>query len=68
MPSFLGLPQTVTPLLGKFADGFQATQTRVLEVIGAAPSGDINLVRGCNNVTPTVSESVSAYAAGSCRP
>jgi hypothetical protein len=62
-PAFTGLPQTVTPLLGNFINATQVTANRVLEVIGAAPSGVINLVRGCNNVTPTVSESVSAYMA-----
>ena len=62
-PSFGGLPQTISPLLGNFANAVQVNATRVLEVIGSAPSGVINLVRGCNNVTPTVSESVSAYAA-----
>jgi hypothetical protein len=62
-PAFGGLPQTVTPLLGNFVNAVQSSASRVLEVIGAAPSGVINLVRGCNNVTPTVSESVSAYAA-----
>ena len=62
-PSFGGLPQTISPLLGNFVNAVQVNATRVLEVIGSAPSGVINLVRGCNNVTPTVSESVSAYAA-----
>lgn len=42
-----------------------ATVFRTLQVAGAAPATTqtINLVRGCNNVTPTVTESASAYAA-----
>jgi hypothetical protein len=57
-----GLSPAVTPLLGLFGNS-QPTQTRVLNVVAAAPTGTVQLVRGCNNVTPTVSESASAYAA-----
>jgi hypothetical protein len=56
-----------TPILGALppANFTQATtfqSTRTLEVIGAAPVGDVQLARGCNNVSPTVSEPASAYA------
>jgi hypothetical protein len=53
---FSALPPTVFPSQSPFG------QTRTLEVIGAAPVGDMQLVRGCNNVSPTVSEAASAYA------
>jgi hypothetical protein len=57
-----------TPILGALppANFTQATtfqSTRTLTVIGAAPVGDVQLTRGCNNVSPTVSEAASAYAA-----
>jgi len=58
----VGLSPAVTPLLGLFSNT-QPTQTRVLNVVAAPPSGTTALVRGCNNVTPTVSESATAYAA-----
>jgi hypothetical protein len=37
--------------------------TRQLQVLDAPATGNITLVRGCNNVTPTVTEAVSAYIA-----
>lgn len=37
--------------------------TRQLQVLDAPVVGNINLVRGCNNVSPTVTESVSAFIA-----
>jgi hypothetical protein len=40
-----------------------STSIATLQVAGVAPTGNIDLVRGCNNVTPTVSEAASAYAA-----
>lgn len=59
----LSLTQQVTPLIGLFGNvGFNTSQ-RVLEVVAAPPSGVIQLARGCNNVSPTVTESATAYAA-----
>jgi hypothetical protein len=51
--------------LNFFAPGLQsgASTFRTLQVSDVAPSGNINLARGCNNVSPTVSEAASAYAA-----
>jgi hypothetical protein len=46
-----------------FGQATSFASTRALEVIGAAPVGDVQLARGCNNVSPTVSEAASAYAA-----
>jgi hypothetical protein len=47
-----------------FAPGQGPASTfRTLQVADVAPSGNVQLARGCNNVSPTVSESVSAYAA-----
>jgi hypothetical protein len=49
-----------------FAPGIgPAVTARTLQVAGAAPATTVtlNLVRGCNNVSPTISESVSAYIA-----
>ena len=78
---FLGLPSTVSPLLGQFAGASQPSATAVLSVIGAAPAGTVPLTGaapattaaaattsvaaapGCNNVTPTVTEPASQYAA-----
>jgi hypothetical protein len=37
--------------------------TEQLQVLDAPATGNITLVRGCNNVTPTVTEAVSAYIA-----
>jgi len=60
-----GLAQNVSGLLGLFsgANLVNPTAVRGLEVIGVAPTGNVELVRGCNNITPTVGESASAFAA-----
>jgi hypothetical protein len=50
-------------LLGLFGPGGFTTSQRVLQVENAAPVGTVQLSRGCNNVSPTVSEAASAYAA-----
>jgi hypothetical protein len=50
-------------LAGQYANTGNPTSIRALEVVGAAPVGDVQLARGCNNVSPTVTESSSAYAA-----
>jgi hypothetical protein len=57
------LAPNVTALLGLFGPGFNAVSSRALEVIGAAPSGVVQLARGCNNVSPTVTEDSAKYAA-----
>jgi len=47
-----------------FAPGIGPANTfRTLQVADVAPTGNINLARGCNNVSPTVTESATAYAA-----
>jgi hypothetical protein len=52
-------------LLGLFAPavGGLNTDSEVLLVIGEAPTGNVQLSRGCNNVSPTVTETAAAYAA-----
>jgi hypothetical protein len=51
-------------LLGLFAPatGGLNTDAEVLLVIGEAPTGNVQLSRGCNNVSPTVTETAAAYA------
>lgn len=58
-----GVSQSQTALLGAFGGAVNPSITRTLEVVAAAPV--TNLVRGCNNVSPTIpaSEPASAYAA-----
>jgi hypothetical protein len=60
-----GVTAATASLLGLFGSGSGtfATSQRVLEVVAAAPSGIVQLARGCNNVSPTVTESATAYAA-----
>lgn len=61
----VGVTGSTAALLGLFGSGTGAfaTSQRVLEVVAAPPSGVVNLVRGCNNVSPTVTEGAAAYAA-----
>ena len=65
--SAAGLTGPVAALFGQFgaagAGGNFSTSSRTLEVLAPAPSGAVALSRGCNNVSPTVSEAASAYAA-----
>ncbi|MBI2760345.1 MAG: hypothetical protein HYX51_02830, partial [Chloroflexi bacterium] len=61
--SLVGLSPNVTSLLGLFGGSSQPFQTRTLEVVAPAPSGLVQLARGCNNVSPTVTETAAAYAA-----
>jgi hypothetical protein len=56
-----GVGSAFPPTFFGVQGSFQSS--RSLEVIGAAPVGDVQLARGCNNVSPTVSEAASAYAA-----
>jgi len=49
--------------LTSFAGLGVPTDSRQLQVLDAPATGNITLVRGCNNVTPTVTESVSAFVA-----
>jgi hypothetical protein len=68
-----GVTGTVAALLGFFNNntnplGFNTVagfnvSVRTLEVVAAPPSGTVQLARGCNNVSPTVSETATAYAA-----
>lgn len=51
----------VNPLFGFIGAG-NIVSTRTLEVTGAAPSGKVDLTRGCNNVSPTVTEAAADYA------
>src|SRR5262249_54652040 len=47
-----------------FAPGIgPSVSVAVLQVAGVPPTGNVNLVRGCNNITPTVTESVAAHQA-----
>lgn len=57
------LPQNFTALLGGLGLAQNPTAVRALEVTGAVPSGAVALARGCNNVSPTVTEAAAAYAA-----
>lgn len=57
------LNQNYTALLGLFGIGQNPTAVRALEVTGAVPSGAVALARGCNNVSPTVTEAAAAYGA-----
>jgi len=61
--SLVGLGTQVTGLLGIFGNAVNPTSARVLEVVGPAASGAVQLARGCNNVSPTVSETAAAYGA-----
>jgi hypothetical protein len=56
-------PNLAGLIAGQFSGTFNPTDVKALNVIGAAPSGNIQLARGCNNVSPTVTESAAAYAA-----
>lgn len=58
-----GVTAATAGLLGLFNSSSFATSQRVLEVVSAPLSGVVQLVRGCNNVSPTVTEAASAYAA-----
>jgi len=60
--SAAGLTGPVASLFGFGGSAFN-TSTRLLEVVAPAPSGSVQLSRGCNNVSPTVSEAAAAYAA-----
>ncbi len=57
------LPANFTALLGGLGLAQNPTAVRALEVTGAVPSGAVALARGCNNVSPTVTEAAAAYAA-----
>jgi hypothetical protein len=61
LPGATGILSALPPANFPQQTTFQSSRT--LEVIGAAPVGDVMLARGCNNVSPTVSEAASAYAA-----
>jgi hypothetical protein len=56
---FIGGAQ-FNPLFGNFVGATNLTSTRTLEVTGAAPR--VELARGCNNVSPTVTEAAADYA------
>ncbi len=56
-----GVPAQVQALFG-FVGASNIAVTRTLEVLAAAPSGRIELSRGCNNVSPTVTEAAADYA------
>lgn len=56
---FIGGAQ-FNPLFGNFVGATNLTSTRTLEVTGAAPR--VDLARGCNNVSPTVTEAAADYA------
>jgi len=58
-----GVTAPTAAFLGLFSGGSFATSQRVLEVVAAPISGLVQLARGCNNVSPTVSEAATAYAA-----
>ncbi|MBI2761831.1 MAG: hypothetical protein HYX51_10455 [Chloroflexi bacterium] len=58
-----GLSPSIAALLGLFQGSGNPSVTRTLEVVAAPASGTVQLARGCNNVSPTVSESTTAYAA-----
>ena len=57
-----GVPARFAALLGTFRVAGPATASATL-VVSGPPTGVIQLVRGCNNVTPTVTEDVAAFAA-----
>jgi hypothetical protein len=61
LPGATGLLSALPP--ANFPQASTFTSNRALEVIGLAPVGDIQLARGCNNVSPTVTEAAAAYAA-----
>jgi hypothetical protein len=61
LPGATGILSALTPANFPTQSTFQSN--RGLEVIGVAPVGDVQLARGCNNVSPTVTEAASAYAA-----
>ena len=61
--SVLNAGQGLSALLGLNQGAFFFSQQRTLEVVAPAPTGNVSLSRGCNNVSPTVSEAASAYAA-----
>ncbi len=47
---------------GQFSGVSNPTATVALSVTGVAPTGNVQLVRGCNNITPTVTEDAATYA------
>lgn len=61
--SLVGLGTQISGLLGFFGNAVNPTSARVLEVVGPAASGSVQLARGCNNVSPTVTETAAAYGA-----
>jgi len=58
-----GLPNRVSAFFDQFP-GIRnaATATGTITVTGGATAGQIALARGCNNITPTVTESAAAFA------
>ncbi len=58
---FTGVAANVNPLFS-LVGATNVTSTRVLEVTAATPSGKVDLARGCNNVSPTVTEAAADYA------
>jgi hypothetical protein len=64
---FLGLPSTVSPLLGQFAGASQPSATAVLSVIGAAPAGTVPLAStAATTPTTAAAATVSIAAATGC--
>jgi hypothetical protein len=55
------VPPQVQALFG-FVGATNITVTRTLEVTGVTPTGGVDLARGCNNVSPTVTEAAADYA------
>jgi hypothetical protein len=56
-----GVPPQLQALFG-FVGATNITVTRTLEVVGVTPTGGVDLARGCNNVSPTVTEAAADYA------
>lgn len=56
-----GFPANAGVLLALFAGYPNPTDVKTLEVTGPAPAGDVQLVAGCNNVTPAVTEVAAAF-------
>lgn len=56
-----GVAPQLQALFG-FVGATNITQTRTLEVVGVTPTGGVDLARGCNNVSPTVTEAAADYA------
>jgi hypothetical protein len=60
----VSLPPNVAALVGLFSNAVNPTGVSGLSVVGPPPPTAIvvNLVRGCNNITPTITEPAPDYA------